>query len=135
VRNIDEYRDRNLERLPIHDEAAEVSTNSPPPELHPVPAGEPRIVPADSRLMDQNERRDLQDRWNAAQTGFVDDPLKAVKDADQLIEEAMKRLTDSFARERSKLEQGEGARDGTSTEDLRLALQRYRDIFKRLVAI
>ena len=69
------------------------------------------------------------------QAGFVDEPRKAVEQADGLVASTMKRLAESFARERANLEQQWDRGDNISTEDLRIALQRYRSFFHRLLAI
>ena len=45
----------------------------------------------------------------------------------------MKRLAEVFAEERSRLEQQWDRGDNVSTEDLRIALQRYRSFFQRLL--
>jgi hypothetical protein len=74
-------------------------------------------------------------RWDAVQIGFVDDPKQAVKQADELVAQVMKSLAESFARQRSTIE---GAADGgnaASTESLRVALQRYRSFFQRLLSL
>src|SRR5689334_11968657 len=36
-------------------------------------------------------------RWDAVQIAFVDDPAKAVRDADELVAQVMKSLAESFA--------------------------------------
>ena len=73
-------------------------------------------------------------RWTEVQTGFVDEPRRAVQDADGLVAELMQRLAETFSTERSKLE-AQWDRDGdVSTEDLRVALQRYRSFFDRLLS-
>ena len=78
---------------------------------------------------------DLRTRWTDIQTGFVDEPRVAVEHADELVATTIKRLAESFADERQRLE-SEWARTGdVSTEDLRLALQRYRSFFDRLLNV
>jgi enoyl-CoA hydratase/carnithine racemase len=74
-------------------------------------------------------------RWSGIQTGFVDEPRKAVEEADALVAELMKRLTDVFAGERQQLEAQWERSDKISTEDLRIAMRRYRSFFERLLAI
>ena len=78
---------------------------------------------------------DLRNRWNDVQTAFVDEPRRAVEQADGLVASAMKRLAEVFAEERSKLEKQWDRGDNVSTEDLRVALQRYRAFFHRLLSI
>jgi hypothetical protein len=86
-------------------------------------------------LFPTNELEGLRNRWSAIQTAFVDEPRRAVEQADGLVASAMKRLAEVFAEERSKLEQQWDRGDNVSTEDLRIALQRYRSFFHRLLSI
>jgi hypothetical protein len=86
-------------------------------------------------LFPNNELEDLRNRWSGVQTAFVDEPRSAVQQADGLVAAAMKRLAEVFAEERSKLEQQWDRGDDVSTEDLRIALQRYRSFFQRLLSI
>jgi hypothetical protein len=86
-------------------------------------------------LFPSDEGQDFRSRWDAIQTGFVDEPRRAVEQADGLVAEMMKRLAQVFADERSKLEEQWSRGDNISTEDLRVALQRYRSFFDRLLSV
>lgn len=86
-------------------------------------------------LFPSNELETLRTRWKEVQTAFVDEPRKAVEQADGLVASAMKRLAEVFAEERSRLEQQWDRGDSVSTEDLRVALQRYRAFFDRLLSV
>jgi hypothetical protein len=86
-------------------------------------------------LFPGNELDGLRTRWKEVQIAFVDEPRKAVEQADGLVASAMKRLAEVFAEERSKLEQQWDRGDSVSTEDLRVALQRYRTFFERLLSV
>ena len=86
-------------------------------------------------LFGSEEAQGLRGRWDAIQTSFVDEPRQAVEQADSLVATAMKRLAEIFADERAGLEGQWDRGDDVSTEDLRLALQRYRSFFTRLLAI
>jgi hypothetical protein len=77
----------------------------------------------------------LQAQWNDIQTGFVDEPRSAVQSADRLVASTMQQLAEAFTRERSRLEQQWDRSDSVSTEDLRLAFQRYRSFFHRLLSL
>jgi len=81
------------------------------------------------------EGQEFRSKWEKIQTGFVDEPRKAVQDADALVAAAMKRLAEMFADERSKLEHEWDRGDNVSTEDLRIALRRYRSFFDRLLSV
>jgi hypothetical protein len=78
---------------------------------------------------------ELRSRWDNIQAGFVDEPRKAVEEADSLVALAMKRLAETFANERSQLEGQWDRGDDVSTEDLRVALRRYRSFFGRLLSM
>jgi hypothetical protein len=82
-----------------------------------------------------NEANELRARWYGIQVGFVDEPRKAVQEADALVSATIKRLAEIFADERQKLERQWDRSENVSTEDLRVALQRYRSFFGRLLAI
>ena len=74
-------------------------------------------------------------RWEAIQTGFVDQPRAAVEQADALVSQVVTRVTEVFTRERSTLEGQWTKGDDVSTEDLRIALTRYRSFFHRLLSM
>jgi hypothetical protein len=78
---------------------------------------------------------ELRGRWGGVQAGFVDEPRHAVQEADKLVAAVVERLTAGFANERSALEKQWDRGDEVSTEDLRLALQRYRAFFGRLLNV
>jgi len=82
-----------------------------------------------------DEAARMRSRWDEIQAAFVDEPRKSVEQADQLVAEAVKRLAEVFAKERSNLEAQWDRGDQVSTEDLRLTLQRYRSFFSRLLAV
>jgi hypothetical protein len=86
-------------------------------------------------LLDEAESQQLRSRWDAVQTGFVDEPRQAVEQADQLVAEAMKRLAEVFATERNSLEEQWSRGNEVGTEELRVALRRYRAFFDRLLSV
>jgi hypothetical protein len=85
-------------------------------------------------LLDADGVESFRRRWHALQTGFVDEPQRVVEAADELVAELMRRLSETFAAERAGLEAQWGACGDASTEDLRVALRRYRSFFERLLA-
>jgi hypothetical protein len=74
-------------------------------------------------------------RWDEVQIGFVDDPRQAVRQADELVAQVMKSLAQSFSNERANLEGQLEQQDSASTENLRVALRRYRSFFQRLLSL
>jgi hypothetical protein len=78
---------------------------------------------------------DFRSRWDAIQIGFVDDPRQAVQRADELVAQVMTSLAETFAKERSELEGFIKDTDQPSTENLRVALRRYRSFFQRLLTL
>jgi hypothetical protein len=118
---------------------------TPPPASVPVanPASLPVTGAAVARAREEervalflaNEANELRGRWDGIQVGFVDEPRKSVQEADALVSATITRLAEMFAAERQNLEQQWDRSENVSTEDLRLALQRYRSLFARLLAI
>jgi hypothetical protein len=90
-----------------------------------------QVVP----LFSAEEAKDFRGRWDAIQVSFVDEPRQVVEEADSLVALAMKRLAEMFAAERARLEGQWDSGDNVSTEDLRLALQRYRSFFGRILSV
>jgi len=77
----------------------------------------------------------MRSQWENIQTSFVDDPRTAVQNADELVANAIKKLAETFAAERARLEEQWSRGAEASTEDLRQALQRYRAFFQRLLSL
>ena len=86
-------------------------------------------------LFNKEEHAGYRTRWVGIQTGFVDEPRKAVEEADALVAEVMKRLAEVFAEERQRLEAQWDQSDRVSTEELRIAMRRYRSFFERMLAV
>jgi hypothetical protein len=86
-------------------------------------------------LFSNDETSKLRSEWDSIQVGFVDEPRQAVEKADALVAGAMKRLAEGFAAERDRLEKQWDRGDSVSTEELRLALRRYRAFFGRLLSV
>jgi hypothetical protein len=82
----------------------------------------------------ESERAEGYDtRWKELKGEFVDDPARAVRDANELLGEALDELEELFRRQRSDFEQSLDS-EQTTTEDLRQALIRYRFFFDRLLS-
>lgn len=89
----------------------------------------------DTALLAPDIVENLKARWTDVQAGFVDEPRRAVQQADGLVTDAIQGLAQSFGNERARLEAQWDRGDDVSTEELRLALQRYRAFFSRLLTI
>jgi hypothetical protein len=89
----------------------------------------------DEALFADDEAQGLRSRWEDVQRGFVDEPREAVQKADDLVSDLVERLTKGFAETRSGLEEQWNKGEEASTEDLRVALTRYRAFFQRLLKV
>ena len=85
-------------------------------------------------LFPDTEGADFRHRWTEVQTSFVDEPRRAVQQADELVAGVMQLLAETFARERANLEHQWDRGENVTTEDLRIAMQRYRSFFDRLLS-
>jgi hypothetical protein len=90
---------------------------------------------SDSPLISKREIEELRARWTAVQSAFVDNPRKAVEDANTLVSSAMKQIEEWFKSQRSQIDKQLSKGNVPSTEDLRVALQQYRTVFDRLLSL
>jgi hypothetical protein len=86
-------------------------------------------------LFTQDAATDFRSRWDVVQRSFVDDPREAVRAGDELVAQVIKSLAETFANQRSDLESRHDKGGAPTTENLRLALRRYRSFFERLLSI
>lgn len=112
--------------------------DEPTARQEPAAVAEPDEAPPpaerdDAPLLEDEQARQFREEWDAIQTGFVDEPRHAVERADALVADLMQRLAETFAGERRDLESQWDRGDDVDTEDLRVALQRYRSFFGRLL--
>ena len=134
-----------LKRMEKEFPTAEVAWDGNPPEQPEGPKlvkrQEPKTLDRGTAvseplpLFSEPEMGDFRSQWSKLQTGFVDEPRQTVEGADQLVVAVMQRLADGFANERLGLEKQWDSGNNVSTEDLRLALQRYRAFFDRLLEL
>jgi hypothetical protein len=92
------------------------------------------MLDTDTSLLAPEQTEELRERWEEIQSAFVDQPQTAVEDADALVTDLVQRITGRFTSERQRLEDQWAKGDDVSTEDLRVALTRYRSFFDRLLS-
>jgi hypothetical protein len=106
------------------------------PKSEKVPSSVIPAVPGTgslAALLEPDEAGNFRKRWNEIQGTFVDEPRTAVQQADALVSEVVGKITQVFANEHTMLEGQWKKGNDVSTEDLRKALQHYREFFNRLV--
>jgi len=89
---------------------------------------------SETQLLPTDQAEGYTSRWEEIQASFVDEPRESVEQADALVADLMQRLTAGFASERKNLESQWDQGDDVSTEELRVALTRYRSFFERLLS-
>jgi hypothetical protein len=134
---MDEERDRQRE-MDVADTARERVEEEPRTEERVderrSPTGTVREDPLVPLFEDESAQK-FRSRWLAIQSRFVDDPRESVKQADDLVADIIKNVTMSFADRRISLEKHWNSGEDISTEDMRIALKRYRSFFERLLAL
>lgn len=88
-----------------------------------------------SEVLFDGQGDEYRSRWHDIQAEFVDHPRQAVEEADGLVSEVVQNLTRVFADERRRLESQWDTGEDADTEELRVALTRYRSFFERLLAV
>jgi len=130
-----QFEDEGITTADLAQGKRPVSATPGPQVVAPGSGTEQRAEADGVHLFPGEELQGLRTRWKEIQTGFVDEPRRAVEQADGLVASAMKRLAEVFAEERAGLEKQWDRGDSVSTEDLRVALQRYRTFFDRLLSV
>src|ERR1700760_4567421 len=121
-----QYEDSSPSNEPA--ELADLDADLPsiePAELEQKPQGAPSNLDRGPLLPDDQSER-FTTRWQEIQASFVDQPRDSVEQADALVADLMQRLAASFSNERERLEAQWDRGNDVSTEDLRVALTRYR---------
>jgi hypothetical protein len=73
-----------------------------------------------------NDVAGLREEWQRVQGTFVDDPQRAVHEASVLVDRTLEEIRVNVGSTHSS--------ETTSTEDLRVSFQRYREFFQRLLS-
>ncbi|MYW06520.1 hypothetical protein [Streptomyces sp. SID3343] len=89
---------------------------------------------AEAHMFDRAAAEDLNHRFREALAGFVDSPSDAVADADEIAAQVTKLVTDSIRTRRNELEQVKSTAGG-DTEQLRLALHKYRTFLQSMLKL
>ncbi|MFC0434010.1 hypothetical protein [Kutzneria buriramensis] len=132
---------REFEREPAQSQVVEVDETARPADdtlaedhQHPDQDRQPRTREnVTDVLFDEGEATRFQERWREVQSQFVDDPKRAVRDADVLVAELMQTLASAFSERKRLLEQQWSEGSDTETEDLRLTLRGYRSFLDQLL--
>ena len=114
-------------RGPGYDEPPDFLFSEDPvhPGSGPRPAAsDPGPDPGSRPLLARDAESEFLGRWTGIQLAFVEDPHRAVQEADAFIREIAAGLLRSFEDRRSEL--AAGWRFASDTEQLRLALRQYR---------
>ena len=125
LREPEDIRPDNLEKNPRRTDAEVVSLQQ---HRDNASQTERSLIPA-------RQIAELRARWTAIQAGFVDEPRKAVQDADELVLSAIEQITEGFRDQRGQLEKRWTQGSEISTEDLRVSIQHYRTFFDRLLSL
>ncbi|MFF1477247.1 hypothetical protein ACFVYD_06665 [Streptomyces sp. NPDC058301] len=128
-------------------ETPDLARQRAPQATGPEPARAPREVPSDSadpdrtrisehQLLPAGERDKLTVRLQQAVSSFVDSPRHAVEEADGTFQQMVTLLTNALAERQRALRANWQSQDTQAeTEELRVALQQYRETAERLLAI
>ncbi|MFE2867354.1 hypothetical protein [Embleya sp. NPDC059259] len=93
-----------------------------------------RTGPAAEPLFDRETGEELHARFRDTLAAFVDSPADAVSDADEVAARLTKLVTDAIQARRDELEQVRRAA-GDDTEQLRLALHKYRSFVQAMLKL
>jgi hypothetical protein len=113
-----------------HDEWPDAPSQETPAAAQPAPAEHPEPI------WTAEQTAQFQERWQALQLRFVDDPRSAAEQAAALVGEAMDEFSTAVAARRQQLDawRDNGGSDGEATEQMRIAVRSYHHLLDRLLA-
>ncbi len=79
-------------------------------------------------LFEAQEAERFRMEWREVQSSFVDEPKTAVREADSLLAKMMDEL-------KTRIESHRGDLGNGDTEEMRLAMQRYRSLFDQILSV
>lgn len=121
-------RDRKPRDVDTHGTAVAPAPRKTPDVPQPAQAG--------TSLVPQDHQDELSRRMRHAVTDFVENPRRAVEEAESTFDEIIAGLTDALAERKRVLRASWREQDTEAqTEELRVALQHYRDISEHLLKI
>ena len=85
-------------------------------------------------IIDPQRAGQWRSQWEDVRMMFVDRPQDAVARADGLVGEVLEELSRTFTEQRSALDPNSLGGE-PSTEEMRRAVQRYREFFDRLLTL
>lgn len=122
------------------DEQAQAPGPAPTPTPTPTPAQQtgrrspqPGGTASEEHLLPGGAAEDFQARWHEILAGFVDGPRHAVEEADQLLDQVATLINDGLEERRRALRGSWQGENETRTEELRVALQKYRGLVTHLL--
>jgi hypothetical protein len=83
-------------------------------------------------LWGDGRSQEYRDRWREVQLLFVDEPRAAAEQAESLVNDVVDAFTAALATQRETLAAWQNA-DKHDTEELRMAVRRYREFLNRLL--
>lgn len=133
--------DEGLNEDSMFGDAAQTRPRSTP--MRPAPAQEtssPATPTAQSQLatdpgpvLAPEASLDFRERWHGIQAEFIDDPRRAVEDADRLVADVARAFTSSVEERRRGLTSGWQNDERGETEELRLTMRQYRALVDHIL--
>jgi hypothetical protein len=125
---VDDRRDESVEPVTGPDEPLDAELDVEPMAESGEPGTGSAELPAAAGFFDESAVNRFRDRWRELQADFVDDPARAVRSADELVDEAMRELAERKRGLAGRWSDGEG-----DTGELRVAMREYRSFFDQLL--
>jgi hypothetical protein len=99
---------------------------------HPLRPGD--VAAGHIAFWDDDATRHFRAAWHEVKAEFVDDPVRALTRAHDLLTDAVNELTEALLAERDELDPLRGT-DTPDTESMRMAMRGYREFLDRILAL
>ncbi|MBS2967051.1 hypothetical protein KGA66_28720 [Actinocrinis puniceicyclus] len=111
------------------------AVDSQPYETHTPAAsqGQGTLTDEPGPVLARQTADDLRERWRGIQAEFIDDPGRAVEDADRLVTDAARAFTTQLEERRHTLTSAWQQDGNKETEQLRLTMRHYRALVDQIL--
>lgn len=114
-------------------QSASMQPSSVPDTTSAMPSAQSPLATDPGPVLAPEASLDFRERWHGIQAEFIDDPRRAVEDADRLVADVARAFTTGVEERRQSLTSGWQNNEHGETEELRLTMRQYRALVDHIL--
>ena len=121
------------EAVQTQPQSTSIQPSSAPGTASAMPSAQSPLATDPGPVLAPETSLDFRERWHGIQAEFIDDPRRAVEDADRLVADVARAFTTSVEERRQGLTSGWQNNEHGETEELRLTMRQYRALVDHIL--